>query len=215
MEAWRSGGCWRTGPRERDPLDGWRPAYFTEVARIIETPWATAAIPDFVHPDTRGERPPTSRRRSGSGWPSSSWPPATRPFTGSRRRSQHLLKPRSVYQDPELVQRVTGRDIRTRVRRPAMSEITHRTSRRTASACTWPSRARARWSSCATAFPESWYSWRHQLAALAEAGFHAVAPDMRGYGQTDAPEDDRASTRCCTSSATWWAWSTRWARRPR
>jgi len=36
-------------------------------------------------------------------------------------------------------------------------------------------------------FPESWYSWRHQLAALAEAGFHAVAPDMRGYGQTDRP----------------------------
>ncbi len=37
-------------------------------------------------------------------------------------------------------------------------------------------------------FPESWYSWRHQLTALAEAGFHAVAPDMRGYGQTEAPE---------------------------
>ena len=37
-------------------------------------------------------------------------------------------------------------------------------------------------------FPESWYSWRHQLRALAEAGFHAVAPDMRGYGQTDCPE---------------------------
>lgn len=37
-------------------------------------------------------------------------------------------------------------------------------------------------------FPESWYSWRHQLHALAEAGFHAVAPDMRGYGQTDCPE---------------------------
>ena len=37
-------------------------------------------------------------------------------------------------------------------------------------------------------FPESWYSWRHQLVALAEAGFHAVAPDMRGYGQTDQPE---------------------------
>jgi len=36
-------------------------------------------------------------------------------------------------------------------------------------------------------FPESWYSWRHQLQALAEAGFHAVAPDMRGYGQTDRP----------------------------
>jgi len=37
-------------------------------------------------------------------------------------------------------------------------------------------------------FPELWYSWRHQLSALAEAGFRAVAPDMRGYGGTDAPE---------------------------
>ena len=38
-------------------------------------------------------------------------------------------------------------------------------------------------------FPESWYSWRHQLQALGEAGFHAVAPDMRGYGNTDRPAD--------------------------
>src|ERR1700730_5464204 len=38
-------------------------------------------------------------------------------------------------------------------------------------------------------FPELWYSWRHQLSALAAAGFHAVAPDMRGYGQTDAPQE--------------------------
>jgi pimeloyl-ACP methyl ester carboxylesterase len=37
-------------------------------------------------------------------------------------------------------------------------------------------------------FPESWYSWRHQLSALAEAGFRVVAPDMRGYGQTERPE---------------------------
>ena len=37
-------------------------------------------------------------------------------------------------------------------------------------------------------FPESWYSWRHQIVALAQAGFHAVAPDQRGYGQTDRPE---------------------------
>lgn len=38
-------------------------------------------------------------------------------------------------------------------------------------------------------FPESWYSYRHQLEALAAAGFHAVAPDMRGYGGTDAPAE--------------------------
>jgi len=43
-------------------------------------------------------------------------------------------------------------------------------------------------------FPESWYSWRHQLAALAAAGFHAVAPDMRGYGQTHAPTEIEAYT---------------------
>jgi pimeloyl-ACP methyl ester carboxylesterase len=37
-------------------------------------------------------------------------------------------------------------------------------------------------------FPESWYAWRHQLKALAGVGYCAVAPDMRGYGQTDKPE---------------------------
>ncbi len=37
-------------------------------------------------------------------------------------------------------------------------------------------------------WPESWYSWRHQLSAIADAGFHAVAPDQRGYGQTDKPQ---------------------------
>ena len=37
--------------------------------------------------------------------------------------------------------------------------------------------------------PESWYSWRHQLSALSEAGFHAIAPDMRGYGQTEQPKE--------------------------
>ncbi|MEM8892185.1 MAG: alpha/beta hydrolase [Bacteroidota bacterium] len=36
-------------------------------------------------------------------------------------------------------------------------------------------------------FPDSWYSWRHQLIATAEAGYYAVAPDMLGCGETDAP----------------------------
>jgi len=38
-------------------------------------------------------------------------------------------------------------------------------------------------------FPELAYSWRHQISALAEAGFRAIAPDQRGYGQTGRPED--------------------------
>jgi pimeloyl-ACP methyl ester carboxylesterase len=36
-------------------------------------------------------------------------------------------------------------------------------------------------------FPEGSHSWRHQLPVLAEAGFHAVAPDLRGYGGSDRP----------------------------
>ncbi|RZV38226.1 MAG: alpha/beta hydrolase [Chromatiales bacterium] len=38
-------------------------------------------------------------------------------------------------------------------------------------------------------FPELAYSWRHQLPALADAGFRAIAPDQRGYGRTTAPAD--------------------------
>jgi pimeloyl-ACP methyl ester carboxylesterase len=40
-------------------------------------------------------------------------------------------------------------------------------------------------------FPEFWYSWRRQLPALAEAGFHAVAPDLRGYNESGKPPNVR------------------------
>ena len=56
-------------------------------------------------------------------------------------------------------------------------------------------------------FPELGYSWRHQIAALAAAGFRVIAPDQRGYGASDAradrglrhpPPDRRPRRRCST-----------------
>jgi hypothetical protein len=46
-------------------------------------------------------------------------------------------------------------------------------------------------------FPELWYSWRHQLRALADAGFGAIAPDQRGCGDTDGsrPVEARSTER--------------------
>lgn len=48
-------------------------------------------------------------------------------------------------------------------------------------------------------FPELAFSWRHQLQAVANAGFRAIAPDLRGYGLTDRPGAvaDYATTRVC------------------
>lgn len=43
-------------------------------------------------------------------------------------------------------------------------------------------------------WPESWYSWRHQIPVVADAGYRAVAMSMRGYGGTDAPQDVGAYT---------------------
>ncbi|XP_056163685.1 uncharacterized protein LOC115689403 isoform X2 [Syzygium oleosum] len=43
-------------------------------------------------------------------------------------------------------------------------------------------------------FPELWYTWRHQILGLAALGFRAVAPDLRGYGDSDAPAPADAYT---------------------
>jgi len=43
-------------------------------------------------------------------------------------------------------------------------------------------------------WPESWYTWKEQLVALGAQGYHAVAPDMRGYGGSAAPTDKREYT---------------------
>src|SRR5271170_5336910 len=49
-------------------------------------------------------------------------------------------------------------------------------------------------------FPELGFSWRHQFAALAGAGYRVVAPDQRGYGETDRPEKQEEYTLCHLAS---------------
>jgi 2-polyprenyl-6-methoxyphenol hydroxylase-like FAD-dependent oxidoreductase len=91
---------------ERDSLAGLAPAFFTEAATIIEAPWGMAAIPDFLHPKTRGERPPNFHQTIRFGLALTKL--AARDPAVHKLNSEvaHLLKPLSVYQDPELVQRV-------------------------------------------------------------------------------------------------------------
>ncbi|CAM0948302.1 unnamed protein product [Alopecurus aequalis] len=43
-------------------------------------------------------------------------------------------------------------------------------------------------------FPEIWYSWRHQMLAVAAAGYRAIAPDSRGYGLSDQPPEHEEAT---------------------
>ena len=55
-------------------------------------------------------------------------------------------------------------------------------------------------------FPESWYSWRHQLGALAEAGYHAVAPICAAMDRLTGPRG-----AISTPNSIWWAmWSVSW-----
>jgi 2-polyprenyl-6-methoxyphenol hydroxylase-like FAD-dependent oxidoreductase len=91
---------------ERDPLDGLAQAFFPETAALIATPWAQAAIPDFIHPETRGERPPDFEQSLKIGLAMSKLAardPAVHKLTAEVGA---LLKPRSVYMDPEFRQRV-------------------------------------------------------------------------------------------------------------
>ncbi|MBV8653944.1 MAG: squalene monooxygenase, partial [Alphaproteobacteria bacterium] len=89
-----------------DALAGLGRLFLAEAQSVIETPWMMAAVPDFAFPETRGERPADLQR--------------SLQFAGALSRLAardpevqrlvievwHLLKPSSVYQDPELVRRV-------------------------------------------------------------------------------------------------------------
>jgi hypothetical protein len=82
------------------------PSFFAEASALIEGPWAMAAIPDFAHPDTRGERPADLEQRLKVGLAMNKLAARDPAVHKLMAEVQHLLKPRSVYQEPELTQRL-------------------------------------------------------------------------------------------------------------
>jgi len=93
---------------DSNPIAGLGPAFFAEVQTLIETPWSVALL-DFVFPDTRGQRPAdfeTTLKFGIALTRLAAEDPAVHRLT---MEVQHLLKPRSVYRDPTLVQRVLAK----------------------------------------------------------------------------------------------------------
>jgi hypothetical protein len=73
---------------------------------LIETPWALSAVPDFVFPETQGQRPPDFDRMLKFGRALNRLAARDPAVRKQMFEVQHLLKPRSVLRDPDLVQRV-------------------------------------------------------------------------------------------------------------
>jgi 2-polyprenyl-6-methoxyphenol hydroxylase-like FAD-dependent oxidoreductase len=98
----------QTRAAEADPLAGLAETFFAGAQTLIETPWTMAAVPDFIYPETRGQRPADFDQALG--FASALGRIAARDPAVHRLmfEVQHLLKPRSVYGDPELMRRVTA-----------------------------------------------------------------------------------------------------------
>jgi 2-polyprenyl-6-methoxyphenol hydroxylase-like FAD-dependent oxidoreductase len=91
--------------RESDPLATLAPSFFAEVPALIETPWSVANL-DFIYPDTRGQRPADFDATLKFGMALTRLAAEDAAVHKLTAEVQHLLKPRSVYRDPALVQRV-------------------------------------------------------------------------------------------------------------
>ena len=94
--------------QDGDPIAALAPTFFAEVQTLIETPWSVAIL-DFVFPDTRGQRPAdfeTTLKFGIALTRLAAEDPAVHKLTVE---VQHLLRPRSVYRDPALVQRVLAK----------------------------------------------------------------------------------------------------------
>ena len=90
---------------EGDPIADLAPSFFAELQALLETPWSVAML-DFVFPETRGKRPAdfAATLKFGTALTQlAAEDPAVHRLT---LEVQHLLKPRSVYRDPNLMQRV-------------------------------------------------------------------------------------------------------------
>jgi 2-polyprenyl-6-methoxyphenol hydroxylase-like FAD-dependent oxidoreductase len=91
---------------ESKPLERLAPAFFAEAAALIEAPWMGAAIPDFLHPATRGKRPDNFEAfiKFGFGLARlAARDPAIHKLTAE---VQNLVRSRRAYEDPDLVKRV-------------------------------------------------------------------------------------------------------------
>ncbi len=89
----------------RGPPTELAPAFFEEVPSLIETPWSVATM-DFVFPDTRGQRPGNFEATLKFGMALMRLAAEDAAVHKLTAEVQNLLKPRSVYSEPELVKRV-------------------------------------------------------------------------------------------------------------
>lgn len=90
---------------ERDAIALLGPAFFADIQPLLEQPWSIAML-DFAFPQTRGNRPADFERRLKFGAALNRLAADDAAIHKLTIEVQHLLKPSSVYQDPELVQRV-------------------------------------------------------------------------------------------------------------
>jgi hypothetical protein len=96
----------RARAEEPDPLAGLASAFFAEAAALIETPWALAAVPDFAVAKTKGQRPEDLEQALEFGEALNQLAAQDAAVHKLFAEVLHLLKPRSVLRDPDLVERV-------------------------------------------------------------------------------------------------------------
>jgi hypothetical protein len=89
-----------------DPLDGLASAFFAETQEVLDTPWAMATVGDFVYPETRGDRPPDLETTLRFGQAIVRLAASDPDVHKLRMEVMNLLKPRTVYRDPDFVARV-------------------------------------------------------------------------------------------------------------